>query len=76
MDFNFSDLTPNAQRELFRRLCAFDVATEWVARYSNLDISQIRVALIGTGALEAANRDEDEIAIFWADMDKSDSVIP
>jgi hypothetical protein len=76
MNTNFSDLTPNAQREIFKRLCAFDAAAEWLARYSNLDISQVRVALLGTGALETANRDEDEIALFWADMDKSDSVIP
>ena len=76
MDTNFLDLTPDAQRELFKRLCAFDVAAEWVARYSNTDISQARATLIGIGALEAANLDEDQIALFWADMDKSNSVIP
>lgn len=76
MTYNFSELTTESQREIFERLCAFDVAAEWVAKFSGLDIALVRTTLLGAGALEASSRDEDEIALFWADMDKSGSTLP
>lgn len=76
MNFNFSDLTIESQTELFERLASFDAACEWISRFSNLDISTVRITLIGVGQFEGADRTEDDIAQFWADMDKLNSVLP
>ncbi len=76
MTYNFSDLTPPSQREIYERFCAFDDAVKWVAKFSGLDIALVRQTLIGAGALEAAGNDVDEIALFWERMDEIDSTLP
>lgn len=76
MSRNFVDLTVDSQVEIFERLCAFDVAAEWVATFSGMPKDIVRQVLLGAGKLETANRNDDEIAIFWADIDASKNPIP
>lgn len=76
MKYNFSDLNPASQREIYERLCAFDEAVEWVAKFSDLDIALVRQTFIGLGALETVDREQDEINHFWTHIDESDSQLP
>jgi hypothetical protein len=70
-DRNYSDLTEDSQREIFEKLCALDVAIEWLAKFSGMEKLKVKDAIFGAGSLEAATRLEVEIGMYWRDIDKS-----
>jgi len=69
MNYNFSDLTRDAQREIFEQRFALDAAVELLAKTSNLDAGQIRKTLFDVAALQNSSRGMDEIAVYWEEVD-------
>lgn len=74
-NYNFSDLTPESQREIFIKNMAFDVAANWVSRFSGMPITTARAALLGSAILESQEMSDEAIATFWRAIDRPDEPV-